>query len=131
MSPRRDLISSRCTLRRNFEGGEISRAATSLLNRLAPAHSSISIVQIVRVRLYFAYFESDDPFPCGEISWAAFVGTNLLIGAARFRGRRDFEVRRDFEEIRYLVDHYQYSPIHLSDTNQLEAGWYCQILGIA
>ena len=72
MSPRRDLISSRCTLRRNFEGGEISRAAT---NRLAPAHSSISIVQIVRVRLCFAYFESDDPFPCGEISRAAFVGT--------------------------------------------------------
>ena len=93
MSPWRDLISSRCTLRRNFEGGEISRAATSLLNRLAPAHS---IVQIVRVRLYFAYLESDDPFPCGEISRAAFVGTNLLIGAARFRGRRDFE------EIRYM-----------------------------
>ena len=52
--------------------------------------------------LHSAYFESDDPFPCGEISRAAFIGTNLLIGAARFRGRRDFEVRRDFEEIRYL-----------------------------
>ena len=97
ISLRRDLILSRCTLRRNFEGGEISRAATSPLTRLAPAHS---IVQIVRVRLHSAYFESDDPFPRGEISRAAFIGTNLLIGAARFRGQRDFEVRRDFEEIR-------------------------------
>ena len=86
ISPWRDLILSRCTLRRNFEGGEISRAATSPLTRLAPAHSSISIVQIVRVRLHSVYFESDDPFPCGEISRAAFIGTNLLIGAARFRG---------------------------------------------
>ena len=86
ISPRRDLISSRCTLWRNFEGGEISRAATSPLTCLTPAHSFISIVQIVRVRLHSAYFESDDPFPCGEISRAAFIGTNLLIGAARFQG---------------------------------------------
>ena len=57
-----------------------------------PAHL---IVLIARVRLHSAYFESDDPFPCGEISRAAFIGTNLLIGAA------DFEVR-DFEEIRYM-----------------------------
>ena len=40
------------------------------------------------------YSESDDPLPYGEISRAAFIGTNLLIGdrcgeisrAARFRG---------------------------------------------
>ena len=65
ISPRRDLISSRCTLRRNWGGGggggggacEISRAATSPLARLAPAHSSISIVRLARVRLHSAYFE--------------------------------------------------------------------------
>ena len=64
-----------------------------------PAHSSISIVRIVRVRLHSAYFKSDNPFPCGEISRAAFIETNLFIGVARFRGQRDCEVRRDFEEI--------------------------------
>ena len=47
---------------------------------------SISIVRIARVRLHSAYFESDDPFSCGEISRTAFIGTNLLIGVARFRG---------------------------------------------
>ena len=40
--------------------------------------------------MHSVYFESDDPFPCGEILKAAFIGTNL-IGVARFRGRRDFE----------------------------------------
>ena len=103
ISPRRDLILSRCTLQRNFEGGEISRAATGPLTRLAPAHSSISIVRIAFVRLLSAYFESDDPFPCGEISRAVFIGTNLLIGAVRFWGWRNFEVRRDFEEIRIWI----------------------------
>ena len=44
------------------------------------------IVQIVHVHLHSAYFEPDDPFPCGEILRVAFIGTNLLIGAARFRG---------------------------------------------
>ena len=58
--------------------GEISRAATSPLTRLAP------------IFLHSAYFESDDPFPCGEISRTAFIGTNLLIGASRFRGNTVF-----------------------------------------
>ena len=64
----RDLISGRCTLQRNLKGGEISRATTSPLTHLVPAHSSISIVRIVRVRLHSVYLEFDDPFPCGEIS---------------------------------------------------------------
>ena len=27
----------------------------------------------------------------------------MAVGAATFRGQRDFEVRRDFEEIRYIA----------------------------
>ena len=79
--------------RRDFEGGDYSP-----LTHFTLAFDSANRA---RVRLHYAYFESDDPFPCGEISRAAFIGNNLLRGAARFRGRRNFEVRRDFEEIRY------------------------------
>ena len=43
-----------------------------------------------------------DPLPCGEISRVAFTGISMQKHAARFRGRRDFEVRRDFKEIRYV-----------------------------
>ena len=90
ISPRRDLISSRCTLRRDFTGGEISRAARFRGRRLVHSPASrllvLSIVRIARVRLHSIYFESDDPFPYGEISRVAFIGTNLLIGVAGFRG---------------------------------------------
>ena len=46
----------------------------------SPASRLLSMVRIARVRLHSAYLESDDPFPCGEILRAAFIGTNLLIG---------------------------------------------------
>ena len=42
ISPLRDLISSSCILRRDFKGGEISRAATSPLTRLAPASRTLN-----------------------------------------------------------------------------------------
>ena len=50
-----------------------------------------------RVHTYIA----GDPLPYSEISRAAFIGMSMQKHAARFWGRRNFEVRRDFKEIRY------------------------------
>ena len=98
ISPRRDLISSRCTLRRDFKGGEILRAATtcSPLTRFAPAFDNANCTHAPAFRVYVLWirrpfsmrwdFEgsvywNQPPYRCGEISRAAGFR-----GAVRFRG---------------------------------------------
>ena len=92
ISPWRDLISSRCTLRRDFKGGEISRAATSPLTCLAPAFDNVNrayacIPRTLNLRPFSmrrdfegAVYWNQPPYRCGEISRAAGFRGNTVLG---------------------------------------------------
>ena len=79
----------------------------------------------VRAHMYIA----GDPLPCSKISRVAFIGMSMQKHAARFRGRRDFEVQRDFEEIRYLQS--EHTNIHdMNDLHTQVAPLCCQLITV-
>ena len=89
ISPQQDLISSHCTLQQDFKGGEISRAATSPLTRLAPAFDSANrarapAFRVLRIRRPFSMrrdFEGSGILRCGEISrkYSTYVNSDITL----------------------------------------------------
>ena len=99
ISPRRDLISRHCTMLRQFEGGQILRAASTVIDTHTHTQfqyfSNNVCTYNVRAHTYIVV----DPLPCSEISRAAFIGMSWLKYEVTFQGRWDFGVQQDFEEI--------------------------------
>ena len=86
-------------MRRQFEGGQISRLA-SRDRHGTHVHSFSTNNECT----YNAYTHTCivKPIPCGKILGAAFIGMTWLKHVVTFRGQRDFEMPRDFKEITYF-----------------------------
>ena len=80
ISQRRHLISKRCIMQRQFEGGVYRDRHACVYT--ASLISLFVCTYTARVHTYII----GDPVPCGEISRMAFSGTSYLKHAARFRG---------------------------------------------
>ena len=92
ISPQQDFISSPHLVRRQFEGGKISRVACAEIDARAYTASD----QCLFVCTYNAHahvYIVVELLPYSEISKVAFIGTSEQEHAVTFRGQWDFEVQ--------------------------------------
>ena len=93
--------------------GDNSRAASTEIN--TQARTQLQYLYARKMRVHIRKLLSI-PYHAARFRGAVFIGTSWQIDAARFRGRREFEVRRDFEEIQYF---------HLSLSSSLLSIFLC------